>query len=49
MSDVHRLDTPRTSRRPSLNFGPAIGRISESIASRFLGTGRYLRCGRPSP
>ena len=43
MSDVSRLDTPRTSRRPSLNFDPeAIGRISESIA-RFLGTGRYLR------
>ncbi|MDQ1320681.1 MAG: hypothetical protein QG655_1924 [Actinomycetota bacterium] len=42
MSDVSRLDTPRTSRRPSLNFDPeAIGRISESIA-RFLGTGRYL-------
>ena len=37
-----RLDTPRTSRRPALNFDPdSIGRFSESIA-RFLGTGRYL-------
>jgi uncharacterized membrane protein len=37
-----RLDTPLTSRRPSLNFDPeAVGRFSESIA-RFLGTGRYL-------
>jgi len=43
MSDPRqRLDTPRTSRRPSLNFDPdSIGRFSESIA-RFLGTGRYL-------
>lgn len=42
MSDTSRLDTPRTSRRPSLNLDPeAVGRISESIA-RFLGTGRYL-------
>jgi uncharacterized membrane protein len=37
-----RLDTPRTSRRPSLSFDQeAVGRYSESIA-RFLGTGRYL-------
>jgi len=37
-----RLDTPLTSRRPSLRFDPeAIGQFSESIA-RFLGTGRYL-------
>jgi len=37
-----RLDTPRTSRRPSLNFDQeAVGRYSEAIA-RFLGTGRYL-------
>jgi len=37
-----RLDTPRTSRRPSLNFDQeTVGRYSESIA-RFLGTGRYL-------
>ena len=43
MSDPRqRLDTPRTSRRPSLNFNPeAVGRYSEAIA-RFLGTGRYL-------
>ena len=43
MSDPRqRLDTPRISRRPSLNFDPdSIGRFSESIA-RFLGTGRYL-------
>ena len=43
MSDPRqRLDTPRTSRRPALNFDPdSIGRFSESIA-RFLGTGRYL-------
>ena len=43
MSDPRqRLDTPRTSRRPSLNFDQeAVGRYSESIA-RFLGTGRYL-------
>jgi len=42
MSDASRLDTPRTSRLPSLNLDPeAVGRISESIA-RFLGTGRYL-------
>ena len=43
MSDPRqRLDTPRTSRRPSLNFNQeAVGRYSESIA-RFLGTGRYL-------
>ena len=37
-----RLDTPRVSRRPRINFDPeAVGRFSESIA-RFLGTGRYL-------
>lgn len=37
-----RLDTPLTSRRPSLTLDPeAVGRFSESIA-RFLGTGRYL-------
>jgi uncharacterized membrane protein len=37
-----RLDTPRTSRRFSVNVDPeAVGRFSESIA-RFLGTGRYL-------
>lgn len=42
MSDSTRLDTPRTSRRPSFNLDPeAVGRYSESIA-RFLGTGRYL-------
>ena len=43
MSDPRqRLDTPRTSRRPSLSFDQeAVGRYSESIA-RFLGTGRYL-------
>ena len=42
MSDRTRLDTPRTSRRPSLTLDPeAVGRFSESIA-RFLGTGRYL-------
>ena len=43
MSDPRqRLDTPRTSRRPALNFDPdSIGRFSESIA-RVLGTGRYL-------
>ena len=43
MSDPRqRLDTPRISRRPSLNFDPdSIGRFSESIA-RFLGIGRYL-------
>jgi uncharacterized membrane protein len=45
MSDLsarQRLDTPRTSRRPSFNVDPeAVGRFSESIA-RFLGTGRYL-------
>ena len=42
MSDYGRLDTPRTSRRPTLNLDPeAVGRFSESIA-RFLGTGRYL-------
>ena len=43
MSDPRqRLDTPRTSRRPSLNFDQeAVGRYSEAIA-RFLGTGRYL-------
>ena len=37
-----RLDTPRPSRRRSINVDPeAVGRFSESIA-RFLGTGRYL-------
>jgi uncharacterized membrane protein len=37
-----RLDTPRTSRRFSINVDPeAVGQFSESIA-RFLGTGRYL-------
>jgi uncharacterized membrane protein len=45
MSDLsarQRLDTPRTSRRISVNVDPeAVGRFSESIA-RFLGTGRYL-------
>ncbi len=42
MSDSARLDTPRTSRRPSFTLDPeAVGRYSESIA-RFLGTGRYL-------
>ena len=42
MSDFGRLDTPRTSRRPSLNLdAEVVGRFSESIA-RFLGTGRYL-------
>ncbi|MFN8089188.1 MAG: DUF1003 domain-containing protein [Mycobacterium sp.] len=45
MSDTtarQRLDTPRTSRVPSLNLdAEAVGRVSESIA-RFLGTGRYL-------
>ena len=43
MSDPRqRLDTPRTSRRPSLNLdSDSVGRFSESIA-RFLGTGRYL-------
>jgi len=45
MSDLsarQRLDTPRTSRRPSFNVDPeAVGQFSESIA-RFLGTGRYL-------
>jgi uncharacterized membrane protein len=43
MSDPRqRLDTPLTSRRPSLNLDPeAVGRVSESVA-RFLGTGRYL-------
>lgn len=45
MSDLtarQRLDTPRTSRRPSLGLDvEAVGRVSENIA-RFLGTGRYL-------
>jgi uncharacterized membrane protein len=42
MSDSARLDTPRTSRRVSINVDTdAVGRLSESIA-RFLGTGRYL-------
>ena len=43
MSDPRqRLDTPRTSRRPSFNLDPeVVGRASESVA-RFLGTGRYL-------
>lgn len=42
MSESARLDTPRTSRRPTLTLDPeAVGRFSESIA-RFLGTGRYL-------
>ncbi len=42
MSDSARLDTPRTSRRPTLNLDPeTVGRFSESIA-RFLGTGRFL-------
>ena len=43
MSDPRQLlDTPRTSRRPSLNLdSDSVGRFSESIA-RFLGTGRYL-------
>ncbi|MCE9515325.1 MAG: DUF1003 domain-containing protein [Mycobacterium sp.] len=42
MSDSARLDTPRTSRRPTLNMDPeTVGRFSESVA-RFLGTGRFL-------
>ncbi len=42
MSDYARLDTPRTSRRPTISVDPeTVGRVSESIA-RFLGTGRYL-------
>lgn len=42
MSEFGRLDTPRTSRRPTFNVDPEmVGRFSESIA-RFLGTGRYL-------
>jgi uncharacterized membrane protein len=42
LSARQRLDTPRTSRRPSFNLDPeAVGKFSESIA-RFLGTGRYL-------
>ena len=42
VSDYGRLETPRTSRRPSFNIDPeVVGRFSESIA-RFLGTGRYL-------
>ena len=42
LSARQRLDTPRTSRRISLNLDPeAVGQFSESIA-RFLGTGRYL-------
>ena len=42
MSDYARLDTPRTSRRPSLSMDPeTVGRFSESIA-RFIGTGRFL-------
>ncbi|MBV8929205.1 MAG: DUF1003 domain-containing protein [Mycobacteriaceae bacterium] len=42
LSARERLDTPRTSRRISLNLDPeAVGQFSESIA-RFLGTGRYL-------
>lgn len=42
LSARQRLDTPRTSRVPSLNLDTeAVGRVSESIA-RFLGTGRYL-------
>ncbi len=42
MSDSARLDTPRTSRRPTLSMDPeTVGRFSESIA-RFLGTGRFL-------
>ena len=42
MSEHARLDTPRTSRRPSFNVdAEAMGNLSESIA-RFLGTGRYL-------
>src|ERR1700674_5363645 len=37
-----RLDTPRTSRRLSINVDPeTVGQFSESRA-RFLGTGRYL-------
>lgn len=37
-----RLDTPRSSRRFTINIDPeAAGRLSESFA-RFLGTGRYL-------
>jgi uncharacterized membrane protein len=45
MSDLsarQRLDTPRSSRRFTINVDPeAAGRLSESFA-RFLGTGRYL-------
>ncbi|MGI9125116.1 MAG: DUF1003 domain-containing protein [Mycobacterium sp.] len=43
MSDPRqRLDTPLTSRRPTINLDPeVVGRVSESVA-RFLGTGRYL-------
>lgn len=42
MSDSTRLDTPRTSRRPTLSLDPeTVGRFSESVA-RFLGTGRFL-------
>jgi uncharacterized membrane protein len=42
VSESGRLDTPRTSRRPSFSVdADAVGRYSESIA-RFLGTGRYL-------
>lgn len=42
LSRRQRLDTPRTSRRPTLTVDPEIvGQFSESIA-RFLGTGRYL-------
>ena len=42
MSDSTRLDTPRTSRRPTLSLAPeTVGRFSESVA-RFLGTGRFL-------
>ena len=42
MSDYARLDTPRTSRRPTLSMDPeTVGRFSESIA-RFIGTGRFL-------
>ncbi|MGH3724271.1 MAG: DUF1003 domain-containing protein [Mycobacterium sp.] len=37
-----RLDTPRSSRRLSLNLDvEAVGRVGENVA-RFLGTGRYL-------
>lgn len=42
MSESTRLDTPRTSRRPTFTLDPeAVGKFSEAVA-RFLGTGRFL-------